>query len=163
MAQTNYAQALSSVDPNFVTQTRSSYKGKVTRAINALYSALIHSEHDQTSFDHKNIDHDEVIELAGELKSAKEAISELHTRYEVIRVSPDDDQAEEALVNTDSQYIGESEIKIRSCLKKFNAYMHQCRAKDNIRANKNSLALEASQYPLKLQLFKSQQLEYEAC
>ena len=60
MAQTTYAQALLSDNPNFVKQTRSSYKGKVTRVINALNSALPRSEHDQATFDHENIDHAEV-------------------------------------------------------------------------------------------------------
>ena len=114
MAQSTFAQALSSDNPNFVKLTRSSYKGKVTRAINALNSAIVLSEHDQTTFDLKNIDHDEVIELASELKAAREAISELHTRYEVIRVHLDDNQAEEDLVKNDIQFIQEIEINIRS-------------------------------------------------
>ena len=47
MTLSTYEQALSSNSADFLKQVRSSYKGKVTRNINALKSALVYVGTDQ--------------------------------------------------------------------------------------------------------------------
>ena len=161
MAPSTLDQALSSDSADFVKQVRTSFKGKVTRYINALKSTLVRTG-DSNTFDHNNIDHEEVLELVSELKAAKSAVSELHTKYEVIRVHSPDGPVEEALVETDNQYIGEIESNVRSCLRIYNSYMVQHKAKDEIKVNQNKIASEASHYPSKLQQFKTLKAEYES-
>ena len=138
MAPSTLDQALSSDSADFVKQVRTSFKGKVTRYVNALKSTLVRTG-DSNTFDHNNIDHEEVLEIVSELKAAKSAVSELHTKYEVIRVHSPEGPVEEALVETDNQYIGEIESNVRSCPRIYNSYMVQHKAKDEIKVNQNKI------------------------
>lgn len=162
MTSSTYEQALSSNSADFLKQVRSSYKGKVTRTINALKSVLVRVGPDQTLFDLANIDSEEVIELVTELKAAKDAVSELHTRYEAFRVHSEG-PVEDALIESDDLYIEEIENNVRACMRIYHAYKTQLKAKDDIQANQSKIVLEASQYPTKLRTFKSQLVEYQAC
>ena len=114
MATSTYQQALTSDDADFIKQVRSSYKGKVTRCISAIKRVLVYA--DQDVFDHNNIDHEEVLDLVNDLKAAKSAVEELHTRFEVKRVHSDG-QIEDKLIETDNQYIEEIETSVRGCLR----------------------------------------------
>ena len=160
MATSTYQQALTSDDADFIKQVRSSYKGKVTRCISAIKRVLVYA--DQDVFDHNNIDHEEVLDLVNDLKAAKSAVEELHTRFEVKRVHSDG-QIEDKLIETDNQYIEEIETSVRGCLRLVNAYKLQQKAKDDLKINQKKMASEVSHYPVKLQSFKEKKAEYEAC
>ena len=113
MAQNTYRQALVSTDVDFLKKVRSSYKGRITRHINALQSALVKVS---DSFNHESIDSDEVHQIVDDIKADQNVISELHIRYEVLRVHSEDSVAEENLLKADNDYISEVETKIRAAL-----------------------------------------------
>ena len=162
MATSTFQQALASDDADFIKQVRSSYKGKLTRCINTINRVLVYTGVDKNTFDHVNIDHEEVLDLVNNLKEAKSAVDELHTRFEVKRVHSEG-QIEEKLIETDNQYIDEVDTSFRACLRLVNSYKIQQKAKDDIKSNQSKIAQEASQFPVKLQLFKEKRADYEAC
>ena len=159
MAQNTYRQALVSTDVDFLKKVRSSYKGRITRYINALQTALVKVS---DLFDHENIDSDEVHQIVDEIKADQVVISELHIRFEVLRVHPEDSLAEEKLIKADNDYISEVETKIRGALRLYNSYMIERKAKADIQFNQNRLAEEVKQYPAKLHAFKIQKSEYDS-
>ena len=159
MAQSTYRQALVSTDADFVKKVRSSYKSKITRHVNSLQSALVKVN---DSIDHVNIDSDEVNQLVNEIKADQLVISELHIRYEVLRVHPDDSVAEEALLEVDNNYIAEVENKIRVGLRLYNSYIIEQRSEADAKFNQNRLAKQVEQYPAKLRAFKCQKSDYDS-
>ena len=159
MAQTTYRQALVSEDQDFVKNVRASLKSKFTRTITALETALVKIS-DSAYFDHSKIDYNEVVQIAGELKIAKEAIDEVHLRYEVIR-SHGEGAEEDRLVEADSAYITDIETRNRSAVKSYNLYLTEHKAKAQIKSNQENMATEVKQFPDKVRAFKLLKADYE--
>ena len=61
-------------------------------------------------FDHDNIDHEEVTAVVTDLNKDKEAVEELHVRYEAIR-KHETGPVEDALLGTDDDYIAAVKTK----------------------------------------------------
>ena len=118
MAET-YKQAVVSVDAEFVKQVWASFKGKVTRALTTLKNIIRRSGDGSSPFDHDNIDPEEVTTVVSVLKEAKQAVDELHVRFEVIRKHEEDEEKEAALVEKDEEYITELETKLRKGMKRY--------------------------------------------
>ena len=159
MAQNTYRQALVSTDVDFVKKVRSSYKGRVTRHINALEKVLVKVG---GLFDHDNIDSDEVYQLIDEIKADQIVMSELQIRFEVLRIHPEDSTAEEKLLKSDNEYIEEVESKIRGSLRLYNSYLIEQKAKADAIFNYNKLTKEVDNFEAKLHTFNVQKSEYDS-
>ena len=153
MAQNTYRQVLMSTDVDFIRKVRSSYKGRIARHLNALQTALVKVSE---VFDHKNIDSDEVNQIVDDLKADQIVISELHIRFEVLRVHLEDSVAEEKLSKADNDYIEEVENNLRAGFRLYNSFMIDQKAKADFKFNQNKSAEKAEQYPAKLNEFKVQ-------
>ena len=80
-----YNQALVSTDAEFIKRVRLSFNGKVTKSVTNLKTILKHTGDGSSPFDHDNIDPEEVTTVVSDLKQAKQAVGELHVRFEVTR------------------------------------------------------------------------------
>ena len=124
-----YQQAIESDKAEFVKQVRTSFKGKLTRALTAFKCSLsVKKSGDSAVFDHEKIENAEVVRLIDDVKASYEQVSELHTRYEVIRDHNEDETEEAKLVEVDYTYISEIESKVRAALKQYDSYLSSIKA-----------------------------------
>ena len=155
-----YQQAVGSENADFVKQVRTSFKGKLTRALTAFKCSLsVKKSGDSAVFDHGKIEHAEVVRLIDDVKAFYEQVSELHTRYEVIRDHNEDETEKVKLVEVDNTYISEIESKVRGALKKYDSYLSSIKAIETVQASQEI----SDQYKADLKAFKVFKAEYESC
>ena len=159
MAET-YKQALQSTDAEFIKQVRAQFKGKVTRHATTLRTILKQTDKEGSPFDHENIDSEEVASVVSDLNQAKQAIEELHVRYGVTR-KHEESEAEELLEEKDNEYISGVELTFREVMKKYNSYVVEHKARQELQVSQDKLATEVRQFPEKLKLFKQQRQEFD--
>ena len=152
-------EALKSNDVELIKRTRTTFKGKLTRAANVLVAELKKDENGKFVFD--EINSDEVASLLSNLQRAKDVLEELHVRFTVKRVHAEG-QAEDILEQADEEYASVFEKTHRDALKVYHAYSSQLKAYEQLSKTKEVLIAKCAQYPDKVRRFRAKIIEYES-
>ena len=151
-------EALKSDDPQLIKQTRTAFKGKLTRAANSLINEL--KKDDSGKFLFQEIDKEEVESLLSNLQKVKNVVEELHVRYTVKRVHTEG-SAEDALVKLDEDYVAVIDKTHHDAIKVYRAFCAQLKLKEQSDEKQKIIDAEKAQYPDKLRKFKACAAEYE--
>ena len=151
-------EALKSDDPQLIKQTRTAFKGKLTRAANSLINEL--KKDDSGKFLFQEIDKEEVESLLSNLQKVKNVVEELHVRYTVKRVHTEG-SAEDALEKLDEDYVAVIDKTHHDAIKVYRAFCTQLKLKEQSDEKQKIIDAEKAQYPDKLRKFKACAAEYE--
>ena len=112
-------EAFKSDDVEFIQKTRAAYKGKLTRAANALINNL--QKNNSGKFLYEEIIKEEVDSLCADLQQVKSIVDELHICYTIKRVHKEG-AAENMLEELDNDYAAAFEETHRTAAKVYLSY-----------------------------------------
>ena len=106
-------EALKSNDVELIKRTRTTFKGKLTRAAKVLVEELKKDKDGKFLFD--EINQDEVASLLSNMQKTKDVVEELHVRFTVKRVHTEG-QGEDILEQADEDYANVLEKMLSRCI-----------------------------------------------